>query len=185
MPETTQLPYNLFFAQFNNYYNRKVRKLDSLSDYASFILGPETGVNRNFNPNDGIDTEVTCNWAYRMPDYCIVTNTQGTILSRWFVIEAKRLRNGQYRMALHRDVFVDFYEEIIDAPVFVEKATLQADNPLIFNNEQMTYNQIKRSEDLLKDESGIAWIVGYMASNAYSDAAKAKIEAAGGKAEVI
>lgn len=172
MPETTQLPYNLFFLQFNNYYNRKVRKFDSLSDYASFVLGPETGVNRNFNPNDGIDAEATVNWAYKIPDYCIVTNTQGTILSRWFVIEAKRLRNGQYRMALHRDLFVDFYEEIINAPVFVEKATLQADNPLIFNNEQMTYNQIKRSEDLLKDESGIAWIVGYMASNAYSDAAK-------------
>ena len=49
--------------------------------------------------------------------------------------------------------------------MFIEKATLDPDNPLIFNSENMSYNQIKQSETLLKDGTECAWIVGYMARN--------------------
>ena len=49
--------------------------------------------------------------------------------------------------------------------MFIEKATLDPDNPLIFNSENMSYNQIKQSEILLKDGTDCAWIVGYMARN--------------------
>lgn len=45
--------------------------------------------------------------------------------------------------------------------MFIEKATLLSDNPLIFNKEDIQVNQIKTSETQLRDETGCAWIVGY------------------------
>ena len=153
-----------YLYQFNNYYNRKVLKLDQLTDYAPYQVG-QALTKRSFNPNDGIDAEVIENWSYTMPDYFIVVNDNGEIDSRWFVIEVQRTRGSQFKFSLHRDVIVDFYDEVLNAPIFIEKATLSADNPLIFNSEQMTYNQIKKSEELLKDETGSGWLVGYLASN--------------------
>ena len=36
-------------------------------------------------------------------------------------------------------------------------------DPAIFNNEGLSYNQIKVKEQLLKDASGCQWLVGYYA----------------------
>ncbi|MBO7715074.1 MAG: hypothetical protein J6S85_16015 [Methanobrevibacter sp.] len=165
----------IYFYQFNNYYNRKVKRFTSLSDYTTYQLGIAL-TSRNFNPNDGINTEHLENWTYTMPDYCIVTDDSNNIDSRWFVIEVKRTKGGQFKFSLHRDVIADFYDEILNAPIFIEKATLSADNPLIFNSEQMTYNQIKKSEELLKDETGSGWLVGYIASNYAGGTIKATVE---------
>lgn len=85
---------------------------------------------------------------------------------RWFVLESERTRNGQYRIALKRDVLADHLTQILNAPCFVEKGNIKDINdPLLYNNESMTYNQIKKEEYELKDNSGTAWIVGYMAKN--------------------
>ena len=73
----------------------------------------------------------------------------------------KRERNGQYTMTFKRDVIADHFEELKDAPMFVRKGNLQVDNPLIYNKEDISVNQIKTSETLLKDETGTSWIVGY------------------------
>lgn len=64
-------------------------------------------------------------------------------------------------MTLRRDLLADYYYELIDAPCFIEKATLNSDNPLIFNREDFTVNQIKTSETMLKDETDCAWIACY------------------------
>lgn len=50
--------------------------------------------------------------------------------------------------------------------MFIEKAILQADNPLLFNSENMTYNQVLTNSEQLRDNSGCAWLVGYYAKNA-------------------
>lgn len=85
---------------------------------------------------------------------------------RWFVLESERTRNGQYRIALKRDVLADHLNQILNAPCFVEKGNItDINDPLLYNNESMTYNQIKKEEYALKDNSGTAWIVGYMAKN--------------------
>ena len=89
----------------------------------------------------------------------IVENNE--IKSRWFVIDCDFVMKGQYKMTFHRDVIADNYEAVINAPTFIEKATLENTDPLIFNSENMTFNQIKTSETLLKDKSGCPWIVGY------------------------
>lgn len=151
---------DLYLYNFNNYYNRIIKKYDSLNDYGEY-LAEITGV--NFIPNDGISTSQIVNYEGPIPDYLIcVDRSNAEINSRWFVIEAIRTRNGQFLMQLYRDVIADWYDEIVAAPCFIEKATLSKTNPLIFNREDMTYNQIKTSETLLKDISGVPWIVGYV-----------------------
>ena len=168
---------NVYFLNFNNYINRIVKKFDSISDYIPYAITidtySETGyVNYNFNPNDGIYTSMIVGsgeWI-KTPDYCIVQDPEtGDIVSRWFIMEFVRTRGGQYEARLYRDTVADFYNDIVDAPCFIEKATLNSDNPLIFNSENMTFNQIKMSETLLKDKSDCAWIVGYYSKNTPSN----------------
>lgn len=153
---------NLYLLKFNNYYNRIVKKFDTLAEYlVTPYYNNDVIENVNFNPNDGVDTEQIINSNGKF-DYCILSDGI-TIESRWFIIECKRERNGQYRLTLRRDLVVDNYNSIINAPTFIEKATVSNSDPAIFNNEEMGFNQIKTSETLLKDETGCAWIVGYYA----------------------
>lgn len=156
---------NLYYLHFNNYYNRIVKKFDTLAEY--LVLPYYDNVVTNniaFNPNDGVSTTQVANvpvgnaFTY---DYAILADGNN-IVSRWFILDAKRNLNGQYRLSLKRDLFADSYEPVLDAPAFIEKATLGANDPMIFNSEDMTFNQIKQSETLLKDSSGCPWIVGYL-----------------------
>lgn len=150
---------NLYLLKFNNYFNRYIKRLGSVSAYiaqASFTLP-----NTSFNPADGINTQHVVNTAIAA-DYVVVTDqSDSAIESRWFVIENSRNRAGQYTLTLHRDVIADYYDEIISSPCYIEKATLQPNDPFIFNPEGNGFNQIKTKETLLKDHYGIPWIVGY------------------------
>lgn len=154
---------DLYFLHYNNYYNRIIKKFDTLSEY---LVAPYydncviQGV--AFNPNDSVETEQILNSSTGTYDYVIVANGT-TIDSRWFIMESKRMRNNQYKVHLRHDMFADSYAGILSAPAFIEKATLLSEDPMIFNKEDMTYNQIKTSETLLKDETGCPWIVGYIA----------------------
>lgn len=93
----------------------------------------------------------------------MIVDELGEIISRWFIIEFDRTRNGQYIATLRRDLMADYIERIKDAPVLVEKANLEMGDPLIYNGESLEYNQIKKSEYLLKDKTNTPWIVGYTA----------------------
>lgn len=161
---------DLYFLSYNNYYNRIVRFEDTLEAYYSFCLpaDPQTSDNNfiscNFNPGNSISATHILNWNNKVfPDYMLVVEN-GKIISRWFVMDKSRTRGGQYRIILRRDIVVDNLAAILTAPMFIEKAPLQSSDPMIFNSEEMTFNQIKTSETILKDETGCAWIVGYLAS---------------------
>lgn len=158
---------DLYLLKYNNYYNRIVKKFDTLSEYlVTPYYNNDVVENVNFNPNDGVDTVQIINNASGKFDYCILAD--GTnIVSRWFIIECKRERNGQYKLSLRRDLIADNYQEVISSPCFIEKAILPDNDPMIFNKENMTVNQIKTSEELLKDETGVAWVVGYIPSNSF------------------
>lgn len=159
---------NLYYLHFNNYYNRIVKKFDTLAEYLTLPYYDNVlTASIAFNPNDGVDTKQVANvpvgneFTY---DYCVLADGND-IVSRWFILDANRNRNGQYTLTLRRDMFADSYEPVLDAPAFIEKATLDFNDPMIFNSEEMTFNQIKQSETLLKDETGCPWIVGYFARN--------------------
>lgn len=158
---------NLYYLHYNNYYNRIIKKFDTLPEYlvSPYYDGCVTE-NAAFNPNDSVETVMIVNQANFDYDY-LVAGTTTNIVSRWFVMEAIRKRNGQYELKLRRDMMADSYNQVLDAPAFIEKATLQQSDPMIFNKEDMTFNQIKTSETLLKDETGCAWVVGYIPSDAF------------------
>lgn len=163
---------NLYYLHFNNYYNRIVKKFDTLAEYLTLPYYDNVATNDiAFNPNDGVDTKQVANipvgneFTY---DYAILADGN-TIVSRWFIIDANRNRNGQYTLTLRRDMFADSYEPVLDAPAFIEKATLNNNDPMIFNSENMTFNQIKTAEYLLKDSSNCPWIVGYLNKDTTTD----------------
>lgn len=153
--------FNLYFLKWNSYYNRTYKPLLSVNE--AEIVGIIENCS-NWNPNDGVDAEqVTAyNTFVKIPDYMAVVE-DGKITSRWYVIECVRTRNGQFKVSLHRDLIADYYESIKDSPMFVEKGFLSASSPLIFNKENMTFNQIKKGEYLLNEGINCAWIVGYLA----------------------
>lgn len=156
--------YNLYYYQFNNYYNRQYKAFDRLEDY-----GPPLGsLSANFEYGDGVNTtdilqHVSWNTLAGVPDYLVVTDTANNILSRWFVIEAVKINGAQYRVFFRRDLFADFHDIIVSSPAFIEKASLRTTDPLIWNSENMTYNQIKKGELELKDNTKTPWVVGYYA----------------------
>lgn len=156
---------NLYILKYNNYYNRTIKKEDSLTDYLEYQLGNVIqGV--SFNPGDGVATQQVVNLSEdQIGDYLLAVNEYNEIDSRWFILDCRRERTGQYTLTLRRDLVVDNYSTIINAPCFIEKATLNPTDPMIFNSEGMTFNQIKTSETQLMDETQSAWIVGYVPSN--------------------
>lgn len=159
----------LYLYSYNNYYNRRLLKEDDISGYGTPVY-LETGDNLNFNPNDGVNTQFIAG-RYGNPynataDYAIYSEDNVNITSRWFIIEQTRSLKGQYNLTLRRDLLADYKDNVYNADAFIEKATLTENNPLIFNDEAMTVNQIKTKETLLKDETGCPWIVGYYSTNA-------------------
>lgn len=129
----------------------------------------------NFIEGNGIETEIVLSDPTSFGNYLLVMDGE-KIISRWFVIEKTRTTNyaaNQYRLQLRRDVLADF-PLWLETPAFIQKGTI-TDNlsPLLFNKEEMTFNSIKRREILLPDETGMPWIVGYIARNAtLTDSAK-------------
>nr|DAR13633.1 MAG TPA: hypothetical protein [Caudoviricetes sp.] len=168
-----QIKNSLIPCKFNNYYNRLLKIETDYTQYEAVRTGTKNIENYNFNPNDGITAEVVINQAdeeITKADYLVVLketieNNISTkkIDSRWFILECKRNRLCQYTLSLYRDSLADNFNALIDAPLFVEKSgRLNINDPAIFNNEDMSFNQIKTSETLLKDETKCAWVVGYI-----------------------
>lgn len=159
----------LLLKGFNSYLNRVIKRYETAEEYQDAAEYSQYRDNMNFNPYDGVSAEVVVNYrageAMLTPDYIVVLNDTNQITGRYFVQEAVRQRNGQYRILLRRDLIADFKDTILDAPAFIEKATVNKISPFIFNSENMTYNQIKtENEILLKDETQVPWIVGYIAA---------------------
>lgn len=174
----------VYLKKFNNYYNRIIKKYSTVDDYKTNSDAFYEAFNVNFNPADGVSTAVTMSlktsnneqipsdfvFSEWTPDYVLVTHdeivneeTNTIIDSRWFIIEAEFQSKGVYKLQLRRDVIADNLENLLEAPIYVEKASLSSDNPLIYNSEGMSFNQIKTNELLLKDKSKSPWIVVYVA----------------------
>lgn len=156
---------NLFLLEgFSNYFNKQVKRFDVLDDYLFKCKKYETMRSINFVFGDGINTSQILQTRIKInPDYLVVTDENQEIVGRWFVIENNNLRNGQSRLTLKRDVIAENLDEVLDAEMLIERANVNSDNPLFFVSENESFNQIKQSEHLLKDETGTNWIVGYIA----------------------
>lgn len=167
---------DLYYLNFNNYYNRQVKRFDTLAEYLPFLLDtPEA--NRNFNPANDITINFIANRTrVNVGDYFLAVEN-GEIKSRWFILNGNRTRQGQYSVTARRDVIADYYSQTISSPCFIEKAKLNSGDPMIFNKEDMTVNQIKTSEKLLKDRTGCPWIVGYIPRDSFSSSTQISAQA--------
>lgn len=153
----------LYLLNYNNYYNRILKHEADLNGYLNFSPVRITGY--NFSPNDSVTTTITVNIddSLSTVDYCVVANEYNNIVSRWFVIEGQRVRGNQYTYTLYRDTVADFFNVIKEAPAFIEKGIVLDDDNFIFNTEDMSFNQIKTKETLLKDKTQHSWLVAYIA----------------------
>lgn len=179
---------------FNKYYNRKVIRFSTFAEYEALITpsgntpAQFTGFKRqdkNFFMNDGIYAKHVINISKDeplalkadQPDYFVLQETfqeksgntyqPKTKITRWFVLEATRIRGDQYELSLRRDLLADYYSEVLNAPVFIERgAPTNYSDPALFNKEGFTFNQIKKYEILLNRNKlsgkGAGWIVGYL-----------------------
>ena len=152
----------IYILKYNNYFNRLVKKEETLSEYESFIHYVLDGT--NFNKNDGVDTThvIGVGDYDGEGDYALIVNTDGEIESRWFILDNHRTRGGQFNVVLHRDVVADFYNVILQSPCFIEKATVSPLDVAIYNSENMSFNQIKTSQELIQEDTGLAWLVCYI-----------------------
>lgn len=172
----------LLLKGYNNYFNRILKTETSLDNYKSASTSYLEYADVNFVYNDGVATELVVggptqtdsgsllSWdSNGAPDYLIAweyVDNVATIRSRWFVMESVKTRKGQYRIALKRDVLADEKETVMNSPCYVEKGTITSSNdPLLFTPENNAYNQIKINETPIRDETGCAWLVGYLKKN--------------------
>ena len=183
----------LFLKKFNNYANRIVVKYSTLEEYQQRAASYITFSDINFNPNDGVMTELVVgnevqqqpvssntttvlDWETNgSPDYLVCFKTSGTtntIISRWFITECVRTRLGQFKLQLKRDSIADHLTSVEDATCFINKGYIEdREDSAIFNKENITTNQVKSDEFLLTDETQCPWIVGYVARNKLSGTA--------------
>ena len=155
----------LLLKGFNNYFNRIIKKFNKVEDYKYDSVDYNyIDKSINFNPSDGVNAELILNIEEDLSrsDYLLVLFND-EIISRWFIMEVDRIRNGQYKITLRRDVIAENFDTLYGAPIFVEKSIIRNKyDPFIFNKENMGYNQIKKNEEYLKDKSRVPWIVGYI-----------------------
>ena len=165
--------------KFNPYHNRRIIRYATTAEYignpnneadhiyaASYVSCANP---KNFAYRDGVDTvmTVTVDNALEAPDYAlIVDQTTKNIESRWYVMDSDLKSGSTTILTLHRDMIADYYSDVLTAPCFIEKATLNPSDPFIFNSENITVNRIKKGETLLQDKSKCAWVVGYLSPNA-------------------
>ena len=157
----------IVLLQYNNYFNRVVKGQEylSLTDYerdGAQIVGQITNMVL-WNPNDGVTTEITSPLElYAIPDYLLVIE-DGQVVQKWFVIEARRLQKTQYRLSLRRDQLAEnWYPVMYNPDSYIERGWCDVSDPAIYNQEPMTFNQIKSGQVLLYDNTCCNWIVGYL-----------------------
>lgn len=153
----------IFALNYKNYLNRFADKEETLAAYLAKDPSYFMQANVNFKLGDGVNTYqvLGTNNEY---NYLLVTEGD-TILSHWYIMESTYLTKNQSRLTLLRDVVVDSWAALKDAPIYVDKGWVDYQNPLIFNTEGVGFNQVKKAEILLKDSYPCAWLVAYVATN--------------------
>ena len=168
----------LLLLHYNNYFNRIIKKEDTVAAYMNADANYRVASNANFNPGDGVSTSIVLGLGPNGTifdgeefDYLVayeIVDNVSVIRGRWFILEQDRKRGGQYELTLKRDVIADNYNDVVNSPIFLEKGYINdVNDPLLYNSESMNLNQIKQVEIPLKDETQSGWVVGYIPSDAF------------------
>ena len=96
----------LLLLHYNNYFNRIIKKKDTIADYKAADADYKEVSNINFNPGDGVNTSLVLGLGQTGAlfesddefDYLVAYEVVGNdkvINSRWFILEQDRQRSGQ------------------------------------------------------------------------------------------
>lgn len=119
---------NLYLLHFNNYFDRKIKKYSTLSEYQT-NASYKTFSNINFIYGNGVETTQIFNIKNKEEsesqhyNYCLVVDKEDKIESRWFVLEQIRNSAGQYTISLKRDLISDFWDDIYKSKFYMEKSS--------------------------------------------------------------
>ena len=122
---------NLYLLHFNNYFDRKIKKYSTLSEYQT-NASYKTFSNINFIYGNGVETTQIFNIKNKEEsesqhyNYCLVVDKEDKIESRWFVLEQIRNSAGQYTVSLKRDLISDFWDDIYKSKFYMEKSSFDA-----------------------------------------------------------
>ena len=160
--------YRIVIFDYNNYGNRIVKEPQLYLNKYGTPLYTESAA--NFTEGDLITSTIIAGRQNNSYDgtgnYMVVTdNDDDTVLSRWFIVGKTYTRGGQWKINLKRDTIADNWDAFLTSIANIRRGYVGADNKLIYNNENFNLNQIKKSEDLLTDTTGVPWIVGYYTEN--------------------
>lgn len=153
---------DIYLLKYNNYYNRKYKREENLSAYLPFVVYQVAGVN-TWVEGDGVENSWTSliKELPSRPDYLICAEG-ATIKSRWFVTEINEISLKRYRFTLRRDLVAESVPQIMDSPMYIERCILPQSSPFIYNSENFAVNRIKKKETLIKDTTGVPWLIGYL-----------------------
>ena len=163
---------------FNKYSNR-ILKLDDISNLQDKICG--TYQNINFVENDGVSAEIILNrniLEASNPDYLMAVGSTGKETdSSWFITSATRLRTGQVKYQLRRDLLRDNWDSIKASQLFISKGYVSNSNPLFFNKESINVNEILTNVyHLYSWQDYVGWLVAYVSKGDLPSEKTNKIE---------
>lgn len=155
--------YNLYLLQFNNYYNRQLKKFSTLEEYLDYKVA--VIMDCNIDIKDAINTRIIINYKEELstPNYLLLEDKVLNKITKWFVIECTMTRGLQYSLTIRRDVIADYFDTILKSPCIIQKGYVNNNNVLVFNQENQVYNKKKTKELLIKDNTGIGYVVGFIA----------------------
>lgn len=160
---------NLYLMHFNNYFDRKIKKYSTLSEYQE-NTAYKIFSNINFIYGNGVETTQIFNIKNKEEsdsqhfNYCIVVDKEDKIESRWFVLEQIRNSAGQYTISLKRDLISDFLDDIKKSKFFMEKSSMQPTylyGTSLFNKEPLDMN-LQPSEKVDIQESEFNWLTAFI-----------------------
>lgn len=148
-----------FYQGYNSYFNRKLKneiKTTSDLNIEELVYVRE---NVNIPINDGINTSIVFNLSstdvalyqnLQFCDYAVIVEYQAdktfADMSHWFIMKIEKTIGSQYKIFFRRDLLVDNLDNVLHSTTFVEKGYVDKSNPLLYNPENMTFNEIKKAE---------------------------------------
>ena len=166
-----------YFLNYYSYDSRKHNRYGTeLSQYLSADNNPiiyEDLININWG--DGVNAYIPC---INLPNddmlglgknYLVVVNNNGTIHSRWYVMESGYTMKGQYQITLRRDLISDHLDKVVSTKCMINRGWLLTGDRRIYKPEGFQLNQVKTAQVPIyyggEGTKNLRFIVAYLAKN--------------------
>lgn len=159
--------HNLYLLNYNNYYNRIIKKLDTLNDYLLadpdyFEISSVNFLSTDEVNADAIVNVVDLNFNMNKYNYLLSQREDTTEFERWFITKIQKVRGCQFKLILRRDLIVENWDNLEASTLLINKGYCDISNPQFFNKEPVSVSEIPINQIYLKDDLGVSWLVAYL-----------------------